>query len=439
MSHTNRNISNFSWLLITRIFRILISTVVSIWTARYLGPTDYGLLNYVLAIIALFSILSTLGIEQIFVRRLLEKTEDENYLLGSAFLLKLIGALLLIVISFTIAMLKDESGVFILLITFISFSYVFKAFDVIQFWFEAHMLSKKSSRVNLYVIVLSSAFKILLILFGANLVWFGISVLFEALIISIGLIFIYIKEKSIFTWKISNKLMKRLLINAWPLILAGVLYNIYTKIDQIMLGDMINNSTVGIYVAAVTLSQGWLFLPGIVGKAFYPQMINSKKISREKYLQTTQHLLNLIALVAISVSLIMTFSSSSIILLLYGKNYSLSGYILALHIWGGVFTAMSTISYRYFIAENLQKTSFYRGVVGLVVNIILNLILIPKYGGFGAAVATVFSLAFSLYLFNILTKSTREMFLMQTKALFLYDSINSIKHIKEQIRMRNSH
>lgn len=437
MSQINRNISNLSWLLVTRIFRILISIVISIWVARYLGPTEYGLLNYVLALIALISIFSSLGLEQIFVKRLLEKTEDENYLLGSAFLLKLIGSLLLIVISFTIAILKDESGVFILLIAFVSSSYIFKAFDVIQFWFEAHLLSKKSSKVDLYVMLLSATFKMLLILFGASVVWFGVGVLFEALMLAIGLIYIYMKEQSLISWRVSPELMKSLLINAWPLILAGALFTVYTKVDQIMLGDMINNTTVGIYVAAVTLSQGWLFLPSILGKAFYPEMINSKNISRKKYLETTQHLLNIIAFIAIFVSLIMTFLSSDVILITFGERYSLSGPILALHIWGGIFTAMSAISYRYFITENLQKTSFYRGLVGLVVNIVLNILLIPKYGGLGAAIATVFSLACSLYFFNAFTKSTREMFLMQTKALFLLDTFNSIKYIQQLIKMRN--
>jgi len=438
MTQINRNISNLSWLLMTRVLRIFLSIFVSIWVARYLGPTEYGLFNYVLALIALISIFSSLGLEQIFVKRLLESKKDENSLLGSAFLLKLIGSFILIALSFLIAVLKDESGVFILLVSFISLSYIFKAFEVIRFWFEAHIMSRESSQVDLYVMILSSLFKVLLIVFDAGVVWFGISVLFEAVILAIGLIIIYMKQQSILSWKVSSQLMKDLLINAWPLILAGALFTIYTKIDQIMLGDMLDNTTVGIYVAAVTLSQGWLFLPSITGKAFYPQMLNAKNESRQKYLVTTQHLLNIIAFISILVSVLITFLSTYIILLTFGESYSLSAPILALHVWGGVFTAMSAISYRYFITENLQKTSFYRGIVGLVVNIALNFVLIPIYGGVGAAVATVVSLAFSLYLFNAFTQSTREMFLMQTRAIFLVDAFSSLKYVKFLIKARNN-
>jgi len=438
MSQTNRNISNLSWLLLTRILRIFLSIFISIWVARYLGPTEYGLFNYVLAIVALISIFSSLGLEQIFVKKLLEKKEDENALLGSAFLLKLIGSFILIALALIIALLKDESGVFILLVTFISLSYIFKAFEVIQFWFEAHLLSKKSSKIDLYAMLLSSLFKILLIVFDAGIVWFGVAVLFEALVLSMGLIIIYMREQNFLLWRTSYPVMKNLLINAWPLILAGALFTIYTKVDQVMLGDMIDNTTVGIYVAAVTLSQGWLFLPSIIGKAFYPQMLNSKNESREKYLETTQHLLNMIAFIGILAAIIITLFSSYIILFTFGESYSLSAPILALHVWGGVFTAMSAISYRYFIAENLQKTSFYRGVVGLIVNIVFNLMLIPIYGGIGAAIATVISLAFSLYLFNAFTKSTREMFLMQSKAILLIGSIGSLKHIAQLIKTRNT-
>lgn len=437
MNKINKNISNLSWLLGIKITRILISIFISIWIAKYLGPSEYGLFNYVLSLIVLISIFSSLGLEQIFVKQLLEKNLDENLLLGSTFSLKLIGSLILIVLSLIIVLVKDENGTFIMLVSFISLSYIFKAFEVIRFWFEANLLSKESSKIDLYAMILTSIFKISLILFNAGVIWFGVSVLFEAAVLAIGLIYIYKKHHSLKLWKVYYPLMKDLLVNAWPLILAGAMYTIFTRIDQIMLGDLQDISTVGIYVSAVVLSQGWLFLPAIIAKAFYPQMITSKSENRDNYLKTTQHLLNIISFIAIFISIIITIFSHDIIFYTFGESYILAAPILALHVWGGVFTAMSAISYKYFIAENLQKTSFYRGLVGLIINIILNIILIPIYAGYGAAIATVISLVASLYLFNVLTKSTREMFFMQTKAILLFNSFNSFKYVFKLVTTRN--
>jgi len=438
MNQVKLNINNFSWLLGTMILKVILSIFISIWIARYLGPTDFGLLNYVISLVALISILSTLGIEHILVKRLIETPENSNILIGSSFLLKLIGSLILVSIAIVFALLKDENTIFIILISFISLSYIFKAFDVIRYWFEAHKLSKESSRIDLYCLFFVSLFKIILILLNAELIWFAFSILLESIILAIGLSIIYVKNNSLFFWKTSISTMKELLVDSWPLILAGVLFTIYTKIDQIMLGDLIDNKAVGIYVAAVTLSQGWLFVPTIIAKAFYPQMLEAKKTSREKYLETTQHLLNIIALLSIMVSIIISIISYYLVYYTFGIDYILSAPILTLHIWGGIFTAMSAISYRYFISENLQKTSFYRGLSGLIINVLLNIILIPLYEGLGASIATVISLAFSLYIFNAFTNNTKEMFLMQTKALLLTKSFYSLKYLINLIKQRNN-
>lgn len=437
MNQTNKNISNFTWLFTTKVLRIIFSLVISIWVARYLGPTDYGLFNYVLSIVMLMSIFASLGLEQIFVKKLIEKKVDKNKLIGTTLLLKLVGSLFIVILALSFALMKNENEVFILLIFFISLSYIFKSFEVITFWFESQQLSKLSSKIDLYAMIISSLFKVGIILLASNIVWFGFSVLLEAILIATGLLIIYMKENSFTAWSFSLPLAKELLSSALPLILAGALYTIYTRIDQIMLGDLVGNTSVGIYVAAVVLSQGWLFIPAIVGKAFYPLMLKSKETSREKYLEITQHLLNIISFISIITSILISFLSYYLISLTFGEKYILSAPILALHVWGGIFTAMSVISYRYFITENLQKTSFYRGLVGLIVNVLLNLILIPLYQGFGAAISTVISLACSLYLFNAFSRSTREMFIMQTKAILMLETIQSIQYLVKSVKGRH--
>lgn len=424
--------SNFSWLLFIKIYRIAISLFIMIWMARYLGPEQFGLYNYALSFVVLFSILSSLGLEHIFTKELLNSPEYENELFGSSFILKLIGAFLLLIISTIIIMLyKPNDSIILYMIVIFATSYLFRALEVIKFWFEAHVQSKNSSIVEAVAISLSVFLKTLMILNEVTVGIFALAVLAESIFFAIGLVYIYIKAKNnIFLWKVSLNKMKYLIIETWPLMLAGALYTIYTKVDQIMLGDMLGNESVGLYVAAVNISQGWLFVPVIIGTAFYPAMISAKQKNEKLYYETTQHLLNLLSFLGIFVAVVVMFISEPFIALTFGESYVDSAFILTLHIWGGVFVAMSAISYRYFISEGLQKTSFYRGLVGLVVNIGLNFILIPLYGAIGAAIATVLSLMMSLYIFNLTNTKTRRMFFMQTRALFILNIFQTFKYVK---------
>ena len=198
-----------------------------------------------------------------------------------------------------------------------------------------------------------------------------------------------------------------------------------------MLGEMVNNEAVGIYAAAVRLSDGWLFIPAVIATSLFPAMLNAKLKNRQLYLERTQYLFNLMAIIGIVVAIGVTVTAFPIIHIAFGPAYDQASWILMVHIWGGIFSAMSTVSYRYFIAEGLQKYSFYRGVTGVLANLMLNLLLIPIYGSMGAAIATVLSQIMALYLFNAAGRKTREVFWMQTKALFLSRAWATLKHIND--------
>ena len=425
-------LSNFSWLFVIRIFRIVLSLFITIWVARYLGPENFGLFNYALSFVMLFSIFSSLGIEHVFTKDIINNPNNENRLMGSSFVLKLIGAIFLMLLSIgLIRYLKPNDTLILEMVCIFSFGFLFKSLEIIRFWFEAHVQAKYSTIVDALALMVSVLFKVILIVFNASVEVFAWVIFFESLFLSIGLVFIYMKSgNSIFSWQPSLTTMKNILIEAWPLMLAGALYTIYTRVDQLMLGDMINNEAVGVYVAAVNISQGWLFLPTIIGTAFYPAILNARNKDKKTYITLLQDLLNILSLLGILVATIIIFVAKPFILLAYGKSYLESSSILIVHIWGGVFIAMSAISYRYFIAEGLQKTSFYRGLIGLIVNIGMNMILIPIYGALGAAIATVISLIMSLYLFNVTNTKTREMFIMQTKALFMINTLQTLLDIK---------
>jgi PST family polysaccharide transporter len=210
---------------------------------------------------------------------------------------------------------------------------------------------------------------------------------------------------------------KTLLKDSWPLLLSGIAITVYMKIDQIMLGQMIGDEAVGIYSAAVRISEVWYFISVAIVASVFPTIIEAKKRSDVLYYALLQKLYDLMAVVSVLVALAMTLSSGSLITMLFGTKFSAAGAVLAIHIWAGVFVFLGVASGNWFIAENLQKLAFQRTVYGAVANILLNLLLIPKFGVNGAAVALVISQAIACWIFDGLQKVTRHMFFMKLSAM----------------------
>lgn len=422
---------NTTWLFAEKIFRVGIGLFITIWMARYLGPEQFGMFNYALSFVALFGVLSSLGLDKLVTKELLSHPKDSQQIMGTSFILRFVGAILLLPLAvFSVSIVRPDHDLIFLMVIIVSSAFLFNSFEVIKYWFESHVQAKYSAIIDAIVIFTSSIIKGVLIILEAPLIAFAWVVLVESIILAIGLILIYLKQSNkMSTWQVSFEKTKYLLTEAWPLILAGTLYIVYTRVDQIMLGNMVSDTEVGIYAAAIKISEGWMFVPMIIATSLFPAMLNARKNNYSLYLQRTQHLLNLMALLGVVAGIGVIFIASPFINLIFGESYSQSSLVLIIHIWGGVFAAMSAISYRYFIAEGLQKSSFYRGLAGFFVNIILNYFLIPLYGAVGAAIATVISQAMALYFFNFTNTKTRPMFYMQTKALTLMGSINTLKHI----------
>jgi O-antigen/teichoic acid export membrane protein len=189
---------------------------------------------------------------------------------------------------------------------------------------------------------------------------------------------------------------------------------------------MLDVKEVGYYAAAVRLSESWYFIPVAISNALFPAIVNAKNISRELYLTRLQKLYDVLAWIAIGISIPVSFFSSDIINLLYGSKYLSSAPILTIYIWAGAAVFLGVASSQYLVAENLTKISFMRTSLGMITNVILNIILIPLYGIIGSAVATLIS--YSIAVFSIaLFKQSRKQFFMMTKALLFLDLLKYLR------------
>jgi len=413
--------ANTSWLLVERTLRMAVSLFVSIYVVRYLGPERFGLLSYALSFVGIFVALASLGLDEVVVRELIKTPEQREKILGTSFLLKLVGTLLMwAAILFAIPLTENNLQTNILIII-IAFGTVFQAFNVIDLNFQAKVKSKYVVHAQFVQLIISSIVKIILVVNEAPLIWFASIYSLDVIVLAMGLVFAYLYNgDNIFSWEWSFETSKYLLHDSWPLILAGVVISVYMKIDQVMIKEMLGAKEVGLYAAAVKLSEAWYFIPMAIASSLFPAIINAKVYQKEVYYQRLQKLYDLMVWIAIAIALPTTFLSTLVVEFLYGKEYLGSSSVLIIHIWTAVFVFLGVASSKYLLAENFIKKTFYRTFIGALLNIIMNYYLIGIIGIQGAAISTLVSHFFAAYLYDILDKDLRIMFIMKTKSLFFY-------------------
>lgn len=412
-------VDNIGWLFFDKILRMGAGLFVGVWIARYLGPEQFGLLSFATAFVGLFGAIATLGLQGIVVRDIVKDPSCANETLGTAAALQLLGgmvAYLLILVS--IGYLRPDDTLARSLIAILGSMMLLKASDIAVFWFESQVQSKYTVWVQNSVFLAFTAIKVVLILQQASLMAFAWIMLFEVVVVAVILLCVLSKRgPSLAELRVSVERAKSLLTDSWPLILSAIAVTIYMKIDQIMLGQMIGDEAVGIYSAATRISGVWYFIPMAIVASVFPAILEAKKRSEEQYYARLQKLYDLMVVLSVAVALPMTFLSTPIVILLFGEAYLESGQVLAIHIWAAVFVFLGVASSKWFLAENRQFMSFQRTALGAVVNVGLNLWLIPLYGPVGAALATVASQAAAAWLFDLIQPITRLMFVMKLKSM----------------------
>ncbi|WP_442763325.1 flippase [Malikia spinosa] len=412
-------LGNTGWLFADKILRMGMGLLVGVWVARYLGPEQFGLFNYVTAIVALFTAIATLGLNNIVVRDLVKHPEDADATLGTACLLQLIGGVLATGAAVVaVSVMRPDDATARLMVAIVGSAMVFKASDVIRYWFEARVQSKYTVWVENAAFLIFAAIKVWLILAAAPLLAFVWIVLAEAALVAALLLLIYTQQGNrLGAWRCHYARAKTLLHDSWPLILSGLAAMLYMRIDQIMLGQMLGNEAVGIYSAAVRISEVWYFIPTMITASVFPSIIKARSENQKIYYQRIQKLLELMMVLALSLAIPISLTADWIMTILYGEGYSESAQILIIHIWTGIFVFSGVAGGRWFIAENLQKYTLYRTLAGGAVNLSLNYLLIPQYGPIGSAWASVISQATASVFFNALNRSTHRLFIMQIKSI----------------------
>jgi O-antigen/teichoic acid export membrane protein len=413
-----RYFANTSWLFGEQMLRMASGLLVGIWVARYLGPEQFGVFSYAIAFVAIFGSVAKLGLDGIVVRELVNEPQKRDIYLGTAFWLKLIGALAMLAIIAFATLFTSNDHTTNLYIFIIASGIIFQSFEVVDFYFQSKVLSKFVSLSKMAQLLLSSLLKIYFVLTGADLFWFVVVSLIDQFTLAVALYIAYTYQKlGSFYRHFDLRIAKKLLKNSWPLIFSSLVVMIYMRIDQVMIKEMLGAKEVGLYSAAVRLSEVWYFIPMVITSSLFPAIFSAKKVSKELYYTRLQRLYTFMVWAAIAIALPITFLSDWLVTLLYGEVYRDAGQVLMIHIWTNVFVYLGVASGSWFVSENLQRFSFYRTFSGAVINVVLNLFLIPIYGIAGAAIATLVAQVMAAFVFDVFTIKTRKTFFMKLNTL----------------------
>ncbi|MBC7614628.1 MAG: flippase [Pedobacter sp.] len=422
----NKYLKNTGWLM----FGKILSLIVNLAIAKYLGPASFGDLSFVIALVAITGAIGALGLDTFIIREIINDPSKKDEILGTSLWLRLGTNALLIPITLLVYIIyhhfsAQPGTTLTLLVALIAFTSLFKSFNVIDAYFQSQVQAKYVVQVQNVVTILSAIIKITILLLKLPLLYIVFAYFFDALILAIGLIIVYqAKVGNISGWVFNKERASSLLRQSYPLILSAAMVSIYMKIDIVML-KTVGSVAVGIYSAAANISEAWLFMPVAIVTSVFPAIINARKTDLERYHKRLKNLYDLLVYISLPVAILISFFANDITHLIYADKFNGAGAMLSIHIWSGIFIFLGSASSQYLIAEGYIKISFYRTALGAIVNIVLNFWLIPKYAGVGASIATLiacFVTAFSI----LFIPKTRPQGIMMLKSLFLVSLFQKI-------------
>lgn len=402
-------LSNTLWMFGSRFFLMTTGFFVSVWMARHLGVANFGLFNYIIGLVGILSFFSNLGIDAILGRELLNNPERKPFILGNAIILYAIAGIATLVVTNLIAYFLDPDAYTQQLIFILSLTYLFQPVSALVIFFQSHVQAKKIAIISILTSTLSIGLKILGILSGYFVMWFVGVVLLEVIVST--LLFTYFAKKAnvYIIFNFDSHLSWTILQHAFPFMISIAATSIYMKIDQVMLKHMLGTTETGVYSVAVRLTEVWYFIPNIIVASLTPAIINARLGNISIYNSRIKYLLILLFFIACVLTIALALSAEKIVSFLYGVEFQDAISPLLIYVWSTIPVFLMPALTAYFTAEHKGYTLLVVSVFSTFLNIAMNIVLIPKIGITGAAIATVISYSIpTVYLLFVMIRTIKK-------------------------------
>lgn len=394
---------------------------VGVLTARYLGPGNYGLIDYATAYTTFFASLCTLGINSVIIKDFVDHPEEQGCAIGTTLVLRTVSSVLsALIIVGIVAIAEPDEPLTMIVVVLSSIGLIFRVFETLKQWFQSRLQSKYVAIATVAAYIAVSAYKIILLMTGKSVVWFAMATSVDYIVLAVVLLWAYRKNegpKLSFSWVKA----KQLLASSHSYILSGLMISIYASTDKLMLKQMLDETAVAYYGLASSLSIAWGFVLEAVIDSVYPSVIQAHGKDKALFEKRNRQLYSLVIYVAAAVSLVICLFAKPVVLILYGKAYSPAIMPLRIVVWYTAFSYLGGARNAWIVSENKQRYLKYLYLGAAVVNVALNFVLIPLWGTTGAAIASLVTQIASAIVIPAMIPALRDNVRLMAEALCLKD------------------
>lgn len=416
----NKTVRNSGWLIGSRIAQMVISLFVTLVVARYLGPSNYGLINYASSYTAFFTAFCTLGINSLLVKEFVDRPDDEGMVIGTTLVLQAISSFLSAITIVAIVSVVDRGEkTTILVVLLCSLGLVFHIFNVFNYWFQRHLKAKYTAIATFIAYTLTAGYRVVLVFSGKSVAWFALATSVDYVCVAIILVWYYKKhhgQRMRFSWKYGKELLSR----SKYFILSSIMVAVYAQTDKLMLKQMLGLEETGFYSTASAINTMWCFVLSALIDSMRPSVLEAYKDGDEElFKRKNRQMYALVFYISVGVAILFNIFAELVIYILYGKAYIPAALPLRIVSWYTAFSYLGTARSTWIVSKNLQRHIITISAAAAIANVGLNYFLIPVWGAGGAAFASLAAQIMTGFFLPFFIKDLRENAVLMLDAIML--------------------
>lgn len=399
---------NAKWIIGCRIAQALLQLLIGTLTARYLGPPDYGLINFAVSVTAFAVPVMQLGLQSTLVQEYVEEPDAAGEIMGTALVMNLLsgGCCLAGMTAFAAAASRGDRLTVLVCVLYGS-SLLVQSMELVQYWFQARLQAKYSSLAMLMGYFAVCGYRVFLLVTGKSVLWFALSHALEYAL-SGAVLLAQCRRKGLGRLSFRFGRAKALLSRSGYYIPAALLVACFQNTDHIMLTLLAGDAANGLYTCAVTCAGLTNFVFYAIVDSLRPVILACRKAKREAFERKMTGLYALMNLLSLGQSVGFMLLAGPIVGLLYGAAYAAAVPVLRILVWNTAFSMMGAVRNVWLLAEEKHHLLWRINLCGAVSSIVLNILLIPRWGAEGAALASVLTQFFTNFAVGFLMPSMKE-------------------------------
>lgn len=417
----NKVVRNISWLIFDKIFVILVGLIVTVKVANHYGPYQYGIYQYSLSIVTILGVIVAL-IDGRVVKKYYCK-DNQGHIIYNTTIAKVLLSFITFLIGIVILLILRRDSVFntiyiILLLNNIGNNLGFG----LQNYFEYQLKSKNVVIASNIATTISSIMQLIAISVEWQLTTIVAIIFMSSLSKLIILYYQFVRNFNIsIKTRFDEQIVKAIIYESIPLAIAAAASTVYHKVDQTMIGAMLNETDVGIYSISNKMISAVAIAIGPIQVSIFPRMIDwynkNKELYYKKYLQLTT-ITTWIYIVGMT---FVYFVAPIIFERFFSVDYLRSLDVFKIHVLGTFFAYNAALRSSHYTLSGSTNIMMKSQIFAMITNVVLNYILIPVIGILGAAIATVITEFLSLFISNLVFKDGKKIFWIQLKGLNPYN------------------